>query len=734
MASDGEKLQTIGGAGRGAVGRDPLTLSLSMPSSRPALLHPAVSLALSAERLRDLAAALPLPRALLRHEAGTLALARALWETRLPDAACDLLALVGRIASKAARRAAVDCAHDVPEIDAHGFADEPPADLSALLVARHARGDDAATRLLDRVRICLGRKVPSPTSHERILRAPHRFSAAVLAKGLAAAAHGAPWVVEEDGVLHAALLWSEGREPVLEPDAKGGVRRRVVRALRADVLRAELETGRITLTTPSPDRVALLEGAIAQRGFGDPRAFAERPAFTLRALLELGDEGLRKVPPPDGVKRMTVVHCELVATEQRGGGHGPHALAEAALHAQKYGGYLGSVALRFEVEGARFPVDVYIELPNQIALHEPRFAPIVRAALSRLGILSPGSTEDDVVSLAPLVHPEWRWCEVARRDGFLRMVDAGVLRKEDPRRTRRVASEAMRAFGYTLRTFDLPHPEDHGRQFALADDPSMRGRTVGEAERTVWRLHVPALQGLLRRELGLAEGGKVELPAGVLDLGARAEVRAFYVMTAVTGEAEKRRMERALAAAAKPGRAVVFAPRGKMPGGDVIEIDVREQLGAASWEGKLGDAGEHAAQSAAREALAGIRLDVDGGFTKGRWHAAVNGLRAELQHARFVFLVRAVALRLKKPGAWSSKSELGIARSPEVPSRIQEAFAAVLPPKMKIIESDNKHNVRLNPLVEIGHVAWDVLEGHGTEEVRKVAREILAWAKSGGGK
>jgi hypothetical protein len=710
------------------------SFSVPMTSSRPALLSPEVSLALSAERFRDLAAALALPRALLRHEPSTLALARAAWETRLPEDACDLLALVGQLSSPAARRAVVDCAHDLPEVDAQGegFADEPPPDLAALLVARHVRGDDGATRLLDRARICLGRKVPSPTSHERCLRAPHRFSASALAKGLADAAragaareHGATsWIVEDDGVLHAALLWSDGRVPVLE-SAKGGVRRRLVPALRADLVRAEIETGRVTITTHSPDRVAVLEGAIAQKGFGDARAFAERPAFTLRALLELGNEGLAKVKLPAGVKRVTVVDCELVATDQRGGGHGPHALAEAALHARRHGGYLGNAVLRFEIEGARFPVDVYIELPNQIALHEPRFARLVRAGLHAIGILSPGATDDDIVDLAPLVHAEWRWCEAAGKDGFRRMVDAGVLRKEDPRRTRRVASEAMRAFGYTLRTFDLPHPLDHGRKFALADDPSMRGRTVGEEERTVWRLHVAALSDLFRQELRLAEGAVVELPPGVLDLGVNDAVRAFYVMTAVTGEAERRRMERALATAAKPGRAVVFAPRGRMLGGDAIEVDVREQLGAASWEGKLAGGDEEQSRRAPREEPKGARLDIDGRYTKWRWHVQVNGLLAELQHARFVFLVRAIAMRIKRPEAWSSKSELGIARSPEVPSRIQEAFAPALPPKFKLIESDKKHNVRLNPLVEIGHVAWDVLVGHGAEEVRKVAREMI---------
>ena len=123
------------------------------------------------------------------------------------------------------------------------------------------------------------------------------------------------------------------------------------------------------------------------------------------------------------------------------------------------------------------------------------------------------------------------------------------------------------------------------------------------------------------------------------------------------------------------------------------------------------------------------RIDIDGGFTKRRFHVHVNRALREIQRQRFIFFLRLVAAHFLKPGSYSGRRELGIARSQEIPTRIREACGTALPPGFNIIESDTDGRVRLNPGVTLGDIAWKTLAELGPEEIREIASDVLRRAR-----
>jgi DNA-binding response OmpR family regulator len=99
----------------------------------------------------------------------------------------------------------------------------------------------------------------------------------------------------------------------------------------------------------------------------------------------------------------------------------------------------------------------------------------------------------------------------------------------------------------------------------------------------------------------------------------------------------------------------------------------------------------------------------------------VNGVRCELQHGRFVLLVKLIDDHLRAKGSWSSRSVLGIVRSPEAPSRLRDALAPGVPEGFEIIQSDRAGSHRLNPLIEVAPIDWGVLRTYPEEAIRKIA-------------
>ena len=176
------------------------------------------------------------------------------------------------------------------------------------------------------------------------------------------------------------------------------------------------------------------------------------------------------------------------------------------------------------------------------------------------------------------------------------------------------------------------------------------------------------------------------------------------------------------------------------PFGDRVEVvlsKIREALASAGRE-------EHAActapvddaaasdepRAAAARAPAPVVLVIDGEKQGRRTGFLVNGKRRELQDGRFAVLLRLIAVHLRNPGAWSSRQELGIARSPEVPSRIRKELEGAVPERFDVIVSDRGGSCRLNPEVLVERVAWDALAAHPDPKVQRIAREHAARAGS----
>jgi CheY-like chemotaxis protein len=118
-----------------------------------------------------------------------------------------------------------------------------------------------------------------------------------------------------------------------------------------------------------------------------------------------------------------------------------------------------------------------------------------------------------------------------------------------------------------------------------------------------------------------------------------------------------------------------------------------------------------------------VHLDIDGTRGKLRTAIHVDGRRCELQDALFSVVLRLAASHARDAEAWTTKTSLGIARSPHIPSRIRTALASYVPRDFNILEADKSGNLRLNPAVEIGRIEWALLEQHTDETIRKIAKE-----------
>lgn len=117
-----------------------------------------------------------------------------------------------------------------------------------------------------------------------------------------------------------------------------------------------------------------------------------------------------------------------------------------------------------------------------------------------------------------------------------------------------------------------------------------------------------------------------------------------------------------------------------------------------------------------------VRLVLDGKQVGRRTGLLCRGQRRELQDARFLVLLRLALAHIRAPGSWLSRTELGIARSPEVPSRIAEVFADLVPEGFVLVESDRNGSHRLNAAVVV-EVDWTALGRHSSEGVRKVVKK-----------
>jgi DNA-binding response OmpR family regulator len=130
------------------------------------------------------------------------------------------------------------------------------------------------------------------------------------------------------------------------------------------------------------------------------------------------------------------------------------------------------------------------------------------------------------------------------------------------------------------------------------------------------------------------------------------------------------------------------------------------------------------AEGAAEERAAeSVHVALDAARYEGRMGLLVNGQRRELQDGKYLVLLRLAAVHARAPGRYVDKTALGIARSPETPSRIRQAFAGLVPAGFDVLEGDKKGSFRLNPAVVLAPIDWAALEEHPHDGVRKLAKE-----------
>jgi hypothetical protein len=549
----------------------------------------------------------------------------------VPLLVADVLEDLARLGTNAGRDALLEAARDT-RTDQDGWTDATPVDLAAWLLAeriqRHA--------VLVRAHLRLGRLPPERPTYEVRGRDPRRVPAdragalAAALRGVTSAAGSASidaWLHEEEetGDLHAVLVYAEPVDGAWATAAPACV-------LRADAFRFRVSEARLTVTTARPQRVDAYAAAWGTALYDDEHFFIEAPSLTLKPLQALGVSGLRAADLGTNVVRARVIACHLdCGDSHRLEWRGPDALA-AILPNLRAGGYLTRATLRFDIAGEVRPVDVTLQLPHRIdigpggvAASGARGPRLARDALVRLGLLSPGTIPDDVTTLLPLVHPEWRWRELVGEEGVAEMRAAGVLEDVAGETTRRAAVPELRRVGRSAVAFALfrpfevrgeidPYAPVHERDLARAlveasktlgrhtayyvvpDDWAIPAVTVHREDMAMLRLSLGALLRKARRELGLERGERPKLPRGVLWIGelrvGGGVVRFFYVVRAAPSEDERAVIGRAIAKATAFGRAVVFVPRGRRLARDFVEIelDVREQLGAASWRGRFREA------------------------------------------------------------------------------------------------------------------------------------------------
>jgi len=606
---------------------------------RLCLVSPEVVLGLDGARVRPLFAAYdatpPRPRE-------PMALARALWGRPVPWRLADALDELARLGTPAGRDALVEAARSFPR--AHdGWEDEAPVDLAARLLSNPIQEH----AVLLRAHLRLARLPPERPTYElrgagawagaqaRELPAGAARSLAVALREVAGGPWSELWVQEEEGgLLHAVLLYAAPADAVCGVAGRRGPAPRVAqRALRADAFCLRIAEGRLLVTTARPQRLEAYAAAWGRALRGDARFFSLEPSITLRPLQARYADGIPAGALAPGVVRARVVACQLDTGEaERLEARGPRALAKLAPHLRA-GGQLTRATIRFDVAGEQRPVEATLALPHRFDLGATgvagagsRAARIVRDAVAKLGLLSPGAMADDVTTLLPLVHPEWRWREIVGAEALAGMRAGGLLDHVAGEETRRPATERLRALGRSAVAFALfrpvagggappdPAAPKHVRDlvnavneatrvlrkvtgyYVVPDDWAFPATTLDLEEMQMLRLDLAAVARKGRRELGLERGERPRLPKGVLWIGEMrvdsGAVKWFYVVRAAVDDRDRAALGKAIARATGFGRAVVLVPEGRRLGRDFVEVElgVREQLGAASWRGKMAEA------------------------------------------------------------------------------------------------------------------------------------------------
>jgi hypothetical protein len=611
--------------------------------TRLSLLSPEIAVAADPARLQALLAACGAPALAPRVTSGgtgkeRLATARALWGRSVPLPLAETLNNLARLATPSGRDALVEAARDLRmEPD---WNDESPVDLAARLLADPVtmgavllRAQLRLARLpVERATYELRAASARPVPKERLNELGPALGRMACFEATRIDGWTDAWIHhdEESGDLHAVVLHEAASDGAAEVGREGPMAPRPPWTLRADAFHYHAAEARLAITPARPQRLEFYAFAWGLALYDDNQFFLREPSITLKPLQRLGAAGLAAAKLPPEIVRARVVACQLdTGTAHRVEARGPDALAQLGPQLRK-GGHITRATLRFDILNEAHSIDVALQLPHRIDIgwtgvagSGARGPRIAREALASLGLLSPGVVADDIATLLPLVHPEWRWRELVGSEGLAAMQAAGVLEPVSPERSRIPASPSFRHIGRSAIAYRLfrpgfypsgrpdpdapPEEKEFARAvvelievldrvidyYAVPDDWSLPAFTVRQAGLVALRLSLGALLRKARREMGLERGTPTTLPRGVHRIG---EMRVeggtivfFYVVRAATSDRDRASLGRAISKAAGFGRPIVLVPRGRKLGRDFVELElnVAEQLGAASWRSKV---------------------------------------------------------------------------------------------------------------------------------------------------
>ncbi len=410
--------------------------------TRLSLLSPEIAVAAHPARLRALFASRLAPqlgRLVTSGQTGKarLATARALWGRPVPVPVADALQELARLATPSGRDAIVEAARDA-RMDHAGWEETSPVDLAARLLADPVE----RTVVLVRAHLRLGRLPVERATYELRAAAPRRVPEGRTG-ALVAALRGVvrdwseAWVHEEDesGDLRAVALYGAAGDGAPDVGRKGPGVPGVRPTLRADAFHFRVAEARLAITAARAQRVEAYASAWGRALYDDDRFFLRAPSLTLKPLHELGAADLASANLPPEILRARVIACQLdTGRAHRVEATGLDALARLSGRTCARAATSRGATLRLDIADELRPIDAVVQPPHRIDIGwtgvaggGARGARIARDALASLGLLSPGVVADDIATLLPLVHPEWRWRELVGNEGLAAMRAAGLL-------------------------------------------------------------------------------------------------------------------------------------------------------------------------------------------------------------------------------------------------------------------------------------------------------------------
>jgi hypothetical protein len=118
-----------------------------------------------------------------------------------------------------------------------------------------------------------------------------------------------------------------------------------------------------------------------------------------------------------------------------------------------------------------------------------------------------------------------------------------------------------------------------------------------------------------------------------------------------------------------------------------------------------------------------VTLVIDAPRSQQNMGLLANGARLEMIDSYFGLLIRLISAHLLTPDRWVEYREVGLAgRKRDLISRVCGVFEEVAPKGFRVLVTDRRGHVRLNPAVVIERVDWKNVCAHPHEPVKAAAR------------